>query len=53
MLKSSKIFCKHTLSENDKNKIKRKCKRLRKRIKLHLNVEYKFISKNNLKENAD
>ena len=44
---------KHALLKNDENKIKRKRERLQKQIKFHSNVEYKFVSKNDFKENAD
>ena len=53
MFKNRERFWKHALSENNENKIKRKRERLQKQIKSHLNVEYKFISKNNLKENLN
>ena len=53
MFRNRKKFRKHALSENDENKIKRKRKRSRKQTKFHSNIEYEFVSKNDLKENAD
>ena len=53
MFKNRKRFRKHALSENDKIKIKKKRERLRKQTEFHSNVEYKFVSKNDFKENAD
>ena len=53
MFKDREKFCKHALSKNNKNKIKRKRGRSRKQTKSHLNVEYKFVLKDDLEENAD
>ena len=53
MFKSRQKSRKHALSKNDKNKIKKKRERLRKQTKFHQNVKYKFVLKNNLKENAN
>ena len=53
MFKDRKKSRKHALSENDENKIKRKREKSRKQTKLHLNIEYKFVLKDNLKENAN
>ena len=53
MFKSREKLRKHALSENDKNKIKRKRRRLQKQTKSHLNVEYKFVSKNDLEKDAN
>ena len=53
MFKDRERFRKHALSKNNENKIKKKRKRSRKQTKSHSNAEYKFVSKNNLEENAD
>ena len=53
MFKSRKKSCKHALSKNDKNKIKRKRERLRKQTEFHSNAEYKFVLKDNFKEDAN
>ena len=53
MFKNQKRFRKHALSENDENKVKRKRGRSRKQTEFHSNVEYKFISKNDLEEDAN
>ena len=53
MFKSREKFYKHALSENDKNKIKRKREKSRKQTKSHLNAEYKFALKDDLEKNAN
>ena len=53
MFKSREKLRKHTLSENNENKIKRKRERSRKQTEFHLNVEYKSVSKNDLEENVN
>ena len=53
MFKDREKLRKHALSENDKNKIKKKRERSRKQTKSHSNAEYKFVSENDLEENAD
>ena len=53
MFKDRKKLRKHALSENNKNKIKRKRERLQKQTEFYSNIEYKFVLKNNLEENAD
>ena len=53
MFKSRQRFRKHTLSKNNKNKIKRKRERLRKQTKFHLNIEYKFALKDDFEKNAN
>ena len=53
MFKNREKSRKHALLKNDKIKIKKKRERSQKQIKFHLNVEYKFVSKNDLKKNAD
>ena len=53
MFKGRKRSRKHTLSKNDENKIKKKRERSRKQTESHSNVEYKFVSKDNLEEDAN
>ena len=53
MFKDREKFHKHALSENDEIKIKRKRGKSRKQIKFHLNIEYKFALKDDLKENIN
>ena len=53
MFKSWEKSCKHALSENNKNKIKRKRGKSRKQTEFHLNIKYKFVSNNNFKKNAN
>ena len=53
MFKNWRRFCKHALSENDENKIKRKRERSQKQTEFYLNVEYKFALKNNFEKNAN
>ena len=53
MFKNRKRFRKHTLLENNKNKIKRKRGKLRKQIESHINAEYKFILKNDLEDDVN
>ena len=53
MFKDREKFRKHALSENDENKIKKKREKSRKQTEFHLNVEYKFVLKNDLEEDAD
>ena len=53
MFKNWKKLRKHALSENDENKIKKKREKSRKQAEFHSNVEYKFVLKDDLKENAD
>ena len=53
MFKSREKLRKHALSENDKNKIKRKRGESWKQTEFHSNAEYKFASKDDLEENAN
>ena len=53
MFKDRERSRKHALSKNDKIKIKKKRGKSRKQTESHLNVEYKSVLKNDLKENAD
>ena len=53
MFKDRKKFRKHILLKNDEIKIKIKREKLRKQTEFYLNVEYKFISKNDLEKNAN
>ena len=53
MFKDRENFYKYVLLKNNKNKVKRKRKRLQKQTKSHLNIEYKSILKNNLKEDVN
>ena len=53
MFKSREKSYKHALSENDKNKIKKKRKKSRKQTESHLNIEYKFVLKNDLEEDVN
>ena len=53
MFKNRKKFQKHALLKNDENKIKKKREKSRKQTKFHLNVEYKFVLKNDFKKNAN
>ena len=53
MFKDREKSRKHALSENDENKIKRKRGKSRKQTKSHSNIEYKFVSKNDLEKNAN
>ena len=53
MFKNRERFRKHALSKNDEIKIKKKCGRSRKQTEFHLNVEYKFVLKDDLKKDAD
>ena len=53
MFKDRERFRKHALSKNDENKIKKKRERLQKQIEFYLNVEYKFVSKDDLEKDAD
>ena len=53
MFKGREKLRKYALSENDKNKIKKKREKSWKQAKSLSNVEYKFVLKDDLKENAD
>ena len=53
MFKNREKFRKHALLENDENKVKRKREKSRKQAEFHSNVEYKFVLKDDLEENAD
>ena len=53
MLKNREKSRKHALSENDENKIKKKRGRSRKQTKSHLNIEYKFVLKDDLEKDAN
>ena len=53
MFKNREKLRKYALSKNNKIKIKRKCEKLQKQTKFHSNIKYKFVLKNDLKENAD
>ena len=53
MFRNWEKFRKHALSKNNKNKIKKKRERSRKQTEPHLNVEYKFVLKDDFEENAD
>ena len=53
MFKGRKKSRKHALSKNNENKIKRKRGKLRKQTESYSNTEYKFVSKDDLEENAD
>ena len=53
MFKSRERLRKHALSENDKNKIKRKREKSRKQTEFHSNAKYKSVLKDDLEENAD
>ena len=53
MFKSREKSRKHALLKNNEIKIKRKRGRSRKQTKSHLNVEYKFVSKDDLEKDAD
>ena len=53
MFKNRKRLRKHALLKNDENKIKKKREKSRKQTKFHLNVEYKFALKDDLKKNVN
>ena len=53
MFKNRKKFRKHALLKNDEIKIKRKREKSQKQTKPHSNVEYKFVSKNDLEEDVN
>ena len=53
MFKSREKSRKHALLKNDENKIKRKCERLRKQTEFYSYVEYKFISKDDFKNDVN
>ena len=53
MFKNREKSCKHALSKNNKNKIKRKRERSRKQTEFYLNIEYKFVLKDDLEKDAD
>ena len=53
IFKDREKLCKHALSKNDKNKIKRKRERPRKQTESHLNIEYKSVLKDDLEEDAN
>ena len=53
IFKDREKFCKHALSENDENKIKKKREKSRKQTEFHSNAEYKFVLKDDFKEDAD
>ena len=53
MFKNREKPRKHALLKNDENKIKRKREKSRKQTKSHSNIEYKFVLKDDLEEDAD
>ena len=53
MFKDREKLRKNALSKNNKNKIKKKHGRSRKQTEFHLNIEYKFVLKDDFEENAN
>ena len=53
MFKSRRKPRKHALSKNNKIKIRKKRERSRKQTESHSNIKYKFVLKDDLKEDAD